>query len=161
MLSLYEISAEIEALLATVDTETGEISDEVYAALESLEMDREEKAVNLACYIKALKAEVVAIKAEEKKLKARRDAIENKEIRLSDYLAGHVGRGNKISDPRATISWRKSTRLEVDPDALPPLEYTKVEAPKWDKAAAKKALADPRVVIEGAELIERLNLAIK
>ena len=53
-----------EAILNLVDEETGEVVD--IEALEALEMERDKKVSNIACWIKQLDAEAEAIKAEKK-----------------------------------------------------------------------------------------------
>lgn len=71
-----------------VDTETGEIFDTEY--LEGLKMDREKKIRNILCWIKNLNAEAEALKAEEKKLAARRKINENKANNLKTWMQGYL-----------------------------------------------------------------------
>lgn len=61
-MNLYQIDREI---LSCVDQETGEIID--FEQLDALQMDRERKIENLACYIKNLKAEEAAFSAEKRR----------------------------------------------------------------------------------------------
>ena len=61
MSSLYEIN---EAILSCIDLESGEIIDE--AALEALQMQRDEKIENVGLWIKNLVAESSALAAEIK-----------------------------------------------------------------------------------------------
>ena len=73
MRPLYEIDA---AILAAVDQETGEILDT--EKLDALQMEREAKLEGVALWVKDLKAEADAVKAEADKLTARKKALENK-----------------------------------------------------------------------------------
>ena len=57
-MKLYEIE---NAILECIDTETGEVID--IERLNELQMERETKIENVACWIKDLKAEAEAIKA--------------------------------------------------------------------------------------------------
>ena len=71
MASLYDIDA---AIMALVDPDTGEISD--WAEFDALQMERERKIENVACWYKNLIAEAKMLKDEETALKARREAVE-------------------------------------------------------------------------------------
>ena len=66
MSSIYEIN---QAIMDCLDPETGEILD--MEALEALQMDRVQKAENVACWRKNLMAMIASIKAEEDALKKR------------------------------------------------------------------------------------------
>ena len=67
---LYDIPKEIEAC---VDTETGEIID--IERLDALQMERDEKVSNIACFINDLAAEEKAIGEEIKALERRKKEI--------------------------------------------------------------------------------------
>ena len=73
MRALYEIDNEI---LSCVDLETGEVIDT--EKLDALQMEREKKVEAVACWVKDLKAEAEAIKAEKQILADRQKAAENK-----------------------------------------------------------------------------------
>ena len=73
MRALYEIDQEI---LDCVDLETAEILDT--ARLDALQMERERKLEGVALWVKDLKAEAEAVKAEADKLTARKKALDNK-----------------------------------------------------------------------------------
>ena len=108
-MKLYELSKDYESLILAI--ENGDIPEEAIAdTLESIELMLDEKADNIACWIKRLTAEAEAIKAEEDKLKARRAAKLNRAERLTNYLAEcltNAGR-NKIETARNVISFRKT-----------------------------------------------------
>ena len=72
-MNIYQIDNAImtagDAILDLVDEETGEITDldqfeALKAEMDGLQMAREQKISNVACWIKNLKAEADAIKAE-------------------------------------------------------------------------------------------------
>lgn len=115
-MKLYEINQQIEALLdACTDHETGEFAPtaEAEEQLAALEIERGEKAINLACYLKGLDAEAVAIAEEESKLRTRRQSINRRIEWLKNYLEANY-QGESIKDPRCVISWRKSTVVWID-----------------------------------------------
>lgn len=103
-MNLYQIDEEI---MKCVDMETGEIVDAVM--LDQLQMDRNTKIENIACWIKNLNADVEAFKKEKQTLAERQKAAENRVESLKKYLAYHLA-GQKFSTPRVAISFRKTSR---------------------------------------------------
>lgn len=155
MSSLYEINQEI---LNCVDLETGEIIDE--QAFEALQMERNEKLENIALWVKNLTSEAEALKAEEKAFYDRRKAAEKKAESLKRYLAQQL-KGQKFTTTRTSVSFRKSSSVEVlDIDKLP-TEYRKeVHTFVADKTEISKALKAGQEV-DGAVLVQSINLQIK
>lgn len=154
MATLYEID---EAIVAYIDTETGEIIDE--AALEDLKMERAEKIKNIALLIKNLRADAASYKAEEDAFKARREAAENKANNLKEYLQRHLN-GEKIKDAKFEISYRTSKATDIFDENAIPIDYKKWSAPTIDKQQVLRALKEG-AVIPGARLVERVNMSIK
>lgn len=161
MASIYEIN---QAILDLIDPETGEIMD--FEALEQLQMDRTQKAENVACMRKNLMALIGDIKEEEDALKERRLSLQKKVDSLDNYLSTHFC-GEKIETARASISWRKSTGVEIQ-DELEAIDYLtinhdeilKYAAPTIDKKAAASILKNGET-IPGIVLTDRMNLQIK
>jgi hypothetical protein len=161
-MNIYEIN---EAILGCLDAETGEIVD--MEALERLQMDRLQKAENVACWRKNLMALIGSIKEEEAALKKRREVLQRKVDGLDGYLAAHFS-GEKIETAKVSINWRKSKGVEVlDEDALIDYcsEIAHEELLKYGKPTIDKKLA--KIVLEmgeflpGITLTERMNLQIK
>ena len=155
-MNLYEIES---AILECVDTETGDIID--IERLEALELERDTKISNIGCWIKDLKAEAEAIKAEKQNLDKRQKAAENKAEQLKRYLEGYLD-GAKYKDAKVSISYRTSTSTVLDEDinldALPD-NCKKVEI-KPSLTAIKEALQNGEV-IEGAHLVTKQNIQIR
>lgn len=162
MANIYEIN---RAILDCIDPETGEVLD--MEALEQLQMDRVQKAENVACWRKNLMALIRDIKDEEDALKKRREVLQRKVDGIDGYLAAHFS-GEKIETARAVINWRKSTGVEVlnKQEAIDYLmhiahdELLKYKEPDIDKKAAK-ALLESGEAIPGLALTDRLNMQIK
>ncbi len=161
-MTIYEID---EAILGCLDLETGEILD--MEALEQLQMDRVQKAENVACWRKNLMALIASIKEEEAALKKRREVLQRKVDGLDGYLAAHFS-GEKIETAKVVINWRKSVGVEVL-DKQEAIDYLmhiahddllKYKEPDIDKKAAK-ALLESGMTIPGLSLEERMNLQIK
>lgn len=157
MRSLYEIDNDI---LNCVDEETGEIIDA--DKLDALNIERDAKIEGVVCWIKDLKAEADALKAEKQALADRQKSAENKAESLKKWLAFALN-GQKFSSPKAAVSFRKSQSVEVtDINALAMENDDLIiyQEPKPDKTAIKKAIKDGRTV-NGAELVENVNVIIK
>lgn len=160
-MSIYNIDS---AIVALVDTETGEITDE--QAYDELQMARDTKIENIGCYIKNLTAEAKAIKEEEAALADRRKAVENKAKRLKSLL-DYACRGKKFESPKLKVTYRKSATVEVadgfiewamrsDCDDL--LTYAE---PKPNKTAIKNALKDGRIPEGLASIETHENISVK
>lgn len=107
-MTLYEID---DAILSCIDMETGEIIDE--EKLTALTMERDAKISGVACWIKDLKAENEAIKAEKQNLAKRQEVNENKMESLKRWLTMALA-GEKFKDGRVSISYRKSESVQFD-----------------------------------------------
>jgi hypothetical protein len=160
---LYEISAllqqAVDACLAKAEQAEGEITEDWSEFLDAVMMERDEKALGIACYIKNLAAEAAAIKAEKDALAKRQHTIENRAESLKTYLAAHIQAGEKIEGPRAVIGWRKSSAVNITDETAIPMSFWKVERSVMKseiKDAIKAGMAVP-----GAEIIERQNISIK
>jgi len=159
---LYEIRDEIErTILDGIDPETGEISEDLEQRLAALNLDLREKAINVACYCKGLEAEADAtaaigdaIRKQAAPHDQRAKSLRNQAERLREYMQHEleaVGRvGEKISDPRAVLSWHKSSSVEVVAGAdVQPDCYL---LPPRPREVSKKALADAMKLRHVSEL---------
>lgn len=154
MATLYEIS---QGIMDCVDMETGEIIDA--EKLASLQIDRKDKIENIALYIKNLRADAAAYKAEKDEFAYRQKVAENKAESLAEYLASILS-GEKVKADRFSISYRKSQSVAItDSDSVPD-DYKIKQEPKIDKVAIKKAIKDG-AEIAGAKLVDKQNIVIK
>ena len=146
MANLYEINSELTRLWdAATDPETGEINEDIYAEFEALQMEKDEKVENIALWIKDLKSDADAIKAEAKTLTDRAKAAENKAERLKAFLTDVLA-GATFKTPRVAISYRNTEAVEIiDVDRVPP-EFLRLKDPEVDKTAVKAAIKEGRLV---------------
>lgn len=163
MKPLYEID---QAILDCVDLETGEILDP--EKLDALQMEREQKLEGVALWIKDLKAEEEAVKAEADKLTARKKSLENKIDGLKQWLL-YALNGSKLKTARCNVYQTHSQRVAVADEAElisflqtleEPEKFLRFKDPELKKDDIKKALKEG-TIIQGAALEETEGLVIK
>lgn len=158
-MTIYEIN---EQILNCIDLETGEIID--IDRLNDLQLERDTKIENVACWIKELKAEAEAIKAEKQTLAERQKVAENKAESLKKWLTYALD-GQKFKTSKCSISYRKSEAVEVTEEGLNNLmqehnELLTYKAPEPNKKAIKDALKDG-LSVEGVQLVQNTSTIIK
>lgn len=136
-----------------------------------IEGEFEQKAENVAAYIKSLNAEINDLKDEEKSLKSRRQVKERQSEWLKNYLLSNmqtIGR-TKIDRPMAKLSIRQnaeSVQIADEKEFVRMCEekeldrFLRFKAPEIDKSAVKKALQSGQKV-QGAWLTRTQSLIIK
>ena len=158
-MTIYEINEEI---LNCIDLETGEIID--IDRLNDLQLERDAKIENVACWIKELKAEAEAIKAEKLALAERQRVAENKAESLKKWLA-YALQGEKFKTAKCSVSFRKTESVEVTDEGLSNLmkehdELLTYKAPEPNKKAIKDAIKDG-LSVEGVRLGCNTSVIIK
>lgn len=137
-MTLYEISNIYSEVL------DADIPDEALIdTLEGIQGDFKDKADNLACYIKSLKSDVIALKAEAKSLTERARAKENKTERLKEYLFACMRSANiqKIETARNKIQIAKKTPTLKACEGF--IEWATINAPEL----IYQAPPVPRIVV--------------
>lgn len=153
-MKLFEID---EALQECFDAETGEILD--ITRFEDLQIEREQKLENIACWIKNLEADAEALKAQKMTFAERQKETENKAERLRNYLQ-YALQNTNFKTVNVEVKFRKTQKVEV-PDVYKLDEnFLKYSEPTADKTAIKKAIQGGQAV-EGATLIENISMSIK
>lgn len=165
-MNLYTISrglTEAESLLEEAQEQglSQEELDRLFATLNALSLEKNEKLGQLGRLILNLESDAAAVKAEEMRLAEKRKRIEARVEILKSWLGRFVGYGQKWSDGVLSYSWRKSKAVEVvDESALPADYMTKKVTFTPDKKAIKEAIEKGQEVA-GARVVERDNLQIK
>ena len=153
-MNLYAIDS---AILDCVDDETGEIFD--MDKFEELSLTRDAKVENICLWIKNLKAEAEALKAEKDAFAARQKAAENKMESLKRYISGYL-EGTSFESAKVKVSFRKSESLEILEGAVIPDEYLKFKEPEVNKTDLKKAIKEG-LQLPGVSIVENQNIQIK
>ena len=153
-MEIYKIN---QAILDCIDAETGEIIDA--EQLDELQMERDEKIENVARWIKDLKAEAEALKAEKMAFAERQRVAENKIESLKKWLAYELN-GEKFKTVRASVSFRTTDKVEIDDIYNLDENYLRYKEPEADKEAIKKAIKAGQTVA-GATLVKSTSVIIK
>ncbi len=171
-MKLYEINSELIALLDRLepDSETGEVPadyEEIIAEINALAMRKEEILQYLAKLALNYRAETAALKAEEARLKERRDTLSAKEERLIRILDRECD-GKTTDLGIATLSYRRTSYVDVSDEAaavawLKEHDYTsafKIPEPTVYKAEVKKLLSAGQG-IPGCAVVEDRSCSLK
>ena len=163
MRALYDIDQEI---LDCVDLETGEILDG--EKLTALQMEREKKLEGVALWVKDLKAEAEAVKAEADKLNSRKKALDNKIDSIKTWLLAALN-GEKLKTPRCNVYQTHSQKVVIDDEkALIDMfmtspfgeKFLRMKEPEIDKVALKDSMKQG-YEYEFAHLEETESVVIK
>ena len=159
-MTIYEIDNEI---MNCVDMETGEVIDT--DKLNDLQMERDAKIENVACWIKELKAEAEAIKNEKQALEERQRVAENKAESLKNWLA-YALNGEKFKTAKCSISYRNSESVEVTEEGLEALmreheDLLTYKTPEPNKKAIKDAIKNDGLTVTGVQLVQKTSTIIK
>ena len=163
MRPIYEIDQDI---LNCVDQETGEILDA--DKLNALQMERDDKLEGVALWVKDLKAEADAVKAEADKLTARKKALDKKIDSLKEWLLIALD-GGKLKTARCNMYPTHTQRVVIDDEkALIDMfmtspfgeKFLRVKDPEIDKNALKDSMKQG-YEYEYAHLEETESVVIK
>lgn len=166
-MKLYEIANDYLALMQAIEND--EIPEEAITdTLEAIVAEIEDKADNIACLLKNIDAEIVAIKAEETRLAERRKVKEKSAERIKQYLSDVLQSAaiDKVETARNRITFRKSESVELDEGAFVAWamennnDLLTYSAPKANKTEIKKALKGGAEIV-GAQLVSKNNIQIK
>lgn len=153
-MKLYEID---QAIMDLIDNETGDIID--IEMFDSLQMERDAKIEGIALWIKDLKAEAEALKAEKLAFAERQKVAENKVESLKNYLA-YALKGQAFKSTKAVVSFRKTQQVDVPDIYALDENFLRYKEPEADKTAIKEAIKAGQTV-KGATLIENTSVIIK
>jgi len=174
-MKFYEINKALDEILTRyaymdtemVDTETGEVleedaANEVMASLAQLQMAKEEKYENIACWIKGMDAEIKAFKEEEDKLKKNRETLSNKRENVFKFLQSELN-GEKLVSPRVKVTFSRPAKVDVTDIKAIPDDYKRIKTTEEaDKNMIRKAiLANGEGTVPGARLVYSLSMSIK
>lgn len=164
-LSLYQLSENYrQALDCLTDPELDLPPAAINDTLEGLTGELEDKAVNVAKFLRNMEATAEAIKIAEAEMAKRRKALENRVQWLKNYIKGSMEACgiSQVECPYFKLSIQKNPASVnvLDEDKIPAEFKEQVISWKIDKTAIKEAIKSGGT-IPGAELINGTRLAIK
>jgi hypothetical protein len=164
-LSLYALSENYrQALDFMTDPEMDLPMEAVNDTLEALGGELEDKAINVAKFLRNMETAADAIKAAEADMAKRRKALENRVQWLKSYIKGNMEACgiSQIECPYFKLSIQKNPSAVniLDESAIPAQFKEQITSWKIDKTAIKDVIKAGGAV-SGAELTNGTRLAIK
>lgn len=166
-MSLYSLTDECrslyDALMASVDEETGEVDISLVNALAERQEAWEDKAVAVACVYRSLDEDAARVGREIERLTAMKKRLERERDRVKEGLsAAFTALGvEKVKGMYADISFRASEQTIIDNANAVPEEYMTVKTTYTpNKTAIREAIKAGKEV-PGAHLEQRKNIQIK
>ena len=162
-MNLFEIDREITSCIKLensdnfVNTETGEIID--LEALQNLEMERDRKIRNIACWIRNLESDEKQLAEQEKIFRDRKNVVKAKRESLKSYLSVFLG-GKKWENSEVKVSWRKSESVEITDAKKLSKYYLNFKDPEPNKTLIKADLKNG-ISLDGAVLVTKNNMQVK
>ena len=169
--SLYELTGDFLSLMNMLYDEDVE-EKSLLEACEHIEAQIEDKADGYAKIIKGMESNISGIKAEEKRLKERRTALENRAVFLKHNLESSmraVGK-TKFKNDLFSFSIRKNPVSVKIEDTAAFIEkckksgrddFLRFKEPEINKTEVKNAILKDGEVIDGAEIVQTESLQIK
>jgi hypothetical protein len=161
MNSLFNITARAQQLALAL--EEGELTPDLENELVINQNDLQIKAENYAYAIKSLEGDVSIIDEEIKRLRALKEAKTNAIERMKEAVenAFKIYGITEVKSPTLKLSLRRSESVEViNQDQLPECFVKAKTTYTPDKLAIKDAIKSG-LTVEGAVIVENLNLQIK
>lgn len=163
-ITLYKAAEELQALLDSVDPETGEIVDGLDKARDVVA----QKSVAVVAYIKDTDAKVKYLIDASKELKKRADAQVKRNAHLREYLAHHMAATGimHVKDDsglfEAKLELERDSSVDVFDEKQVPIEYMR-EVPATQEADKKLIASDIKAGIDvpGARVVKKNRLTIK
>lgn len=157
-MNLYELSQNYLAV-QDMDLEPETLKD----TLDSIEEAIEDKAENIAKWIRNLEADKKAFEEEEKRFKEKKQAADNRIKSLKLYLEDNMRLTGKTKFKAGFFSFaiqNNPPSVEVFDEALLPERFLIEQPPKIDRAGIKELLKAGEEV-PGAELKQTKGLRIR
>lgn len=160
-MNLYEITQELAAIMAEIEAQEGEITEETAAKLAIANGQLETKAEAYCALITNTKADIEAYKAEIDRLTKRKKAAENLTERLKEAVrnAMTVADMPKLKAGTFALTLRSTQAVEVTDEAAVPDEFC-----EYTKKVMKSVIRDhlkAGELVPGCQMVENTSLTIR
>lgn len=160
-MNLYEIDQQYKELQEIIQTNEGELPEDLESQFDKVCEDRNTKITNIIRFIRNLQSNENQIDFEIERLSKLENAARKKMERLEKYLATIIGENNKWQSPEGVISWRKADSVKIIDETLLPEVFIKTETTtSIDKILLKNAIKAGNNV-PGAEIETNNYMQIK
>jgi hypothetical protein len=162
MSTLVQIHRDYLAIIDQIESNNGEISEELEKALITNLIESKEKVSNYCLVLDKYESEIEFMKSKVKEAVAFIDRLEHQKETLERIALDVVNaKGDRLEgDGGHWINKRKSASLEIVNESMIPPIYYKIET-KLDKAAVKEAILKRGEHIEGCVIRENTSLQWK
>lgn len=165
MPNLYELASDYDAIQQAFEDDdiTMEQLEELLDAMEESKDDLRTKVDNVCKLLRNTKGNIAKFKNEEKRLAARRKAMENKEKRVHDWLKSTMDildvEDIKTNVFHVQIVEQGFRVIVVDEDLLPE-EYFRVKKTP-DMTKLNKAYKEDGEIVKGCDVVPQKALRIR
>lgn len=156
--SLSKAVGKLQAVWAAIEDLDGELPPNLEAQLEQSQKEQGEAFSAVVCWLKDLENLIETHRKEERRLKDRREVLDARFERLKAWLSKALPEGERWSDGVHSLSWRKSTSLEVEAERIG-LDFLRVYH-EIDKAKIREHLAGGGT-LDGAKMVTKMHLQIR
>ena len=162
MKSIYNIETEYLALIEQIETNQGELTEELTEALAINQQELEVKSLRYVQVMKTMDGEVDFIDNEIKRLQSLKKSRVNVVTRLKETIsqAMELYEVDEIQTPLVKINFRKSSSVVIEDVNLLPNNCTIIEKKAISKTELKKMIVAGDI-IPGVSIVESKNLQIK
>lgn len=160
-MTLYELTDAMAQLEDMDDIDPQTLAD----TLEGLQMELDEKLLNIGRWVRNLEAEATGIKSEEERLYKKRKAMENRAASLKEFVRQAMIAVDKRKVSDGVITWgiqNNPARVELKPDAEIPHEWCTHNPETWvpDKNLIGQALKGGNA-LPFAELVQEQGVRLR
>ena len=160
--SLYQISQEAMTLVSEIE-ETGELTPELEQYLTANQTELQNKAQNVANFVRSLEDDTEVLEKEIKRLQAIKKAKEATIDKLKSAIvnAMQIYGIEKLQSPTLTLSIRRSEAVIIACEQSIPEEFTTTKVTVTPDKVRIKAAIKAGKNVRGAGIIENYSLQIK
>lgn len=162
MFKLYELTEMYQNISNLIEEDVD--NETLEKALDNITDSIQIKAENMAKLIKSIEGNINVLKDEEKRLQAKRKALENKVVNIKEYLEEQLKAMNlnKVQGDLFTVSIQKNPQSlnVVDEDLIPEQFKEVVATTKIDRKELLAILKEGQE-IEGVEIKQTESLRIR
>ena len=161
MASLYELTQDFETVINMLYTDVDEQT--IFDTLESIEGEIEDKADGYAKVIRGIESDISGLKSEEKRIKERRQALENRISLMKKSLEEAMRTTGRVKFKTSLFSFgiqKNPVSVEITDEAKALGSCYVKQKTEIDKTAIKEAIQNGEQ-LDFAQLVQSESLRIR